>query len=148
MSQNCCNASFYRTPYNVQLQNMYCNMAQNADTKLENVVTSGNTYIRKKRQEVKEGYCGCNCGPSSDVPMSENYTPSVTRSPSSLGQMNCQENYIYRSSNAGAESNSCPTDFLRTPYNIAYQKLYSNMAQQQDTEYYEEPSKPLYFYNR
>lgn len=60
---NCCNSSYYRTPYNVQYQNLYCNLAQSADTNLQNVVTSGWSYNRNLQRlprYIKENFCNCN----------------------------------------------------------------------------------------
>ena len=53
---NCCDSSFYRTSYNINYQNVYCNKAQSADTNLQNVVTSGWSMNRKK---IVENYCNC-----------------------------------------------------------------------------------------
>ena len=59
---NCCDSSYYRTPYNVNYQNLYCNLAQTADTNLQNMITSGWSYRRvpeSRSLPVKEGYCNC-----------------------------------------------------------------------------------------
>lgn len=64
---NCCDSSYYRTPYNVNYQNLYCNLAQTADTNLQNMITSGWSYHRvaqppqgvDRPRTVKEGYCNC-----------------------------------------------------------------------------------------
>lgn len=62
---NCCDSSYYRTPYNVQYQNLYCNLSQSADTNLQTVITSGWSYNKfggKKgvSKNIKENYCNCN----------------------------------------------------------------------------------------
>ena len=41
---NCCDSSYYRTPYNIRYQNLYCSLAQEADTNLQTVITSGWSY--------------------------------------------------------------------------------------------------------
>lgn len=60
-----CDTSYYRTPYNIQMQDLYCNMAQRADTDLSRVVTSGWSYDRFRQQpqpqpQKVENYCNCN----------------------------------------------------------------------------------------
>jgi len=152
MSNNCCDTSYYRTPYNVQYQNLYCNLAQAADTNLQNVVTSGWSY----NKDVKENYCGCgNSRVYNDSPMAEYF--------------HTRENYDNKGARrmlkmraAGDLDQGCPTDFYRTPYNVAYQQLYSDLAQRADTntftfrENYNGTAPPpprnvkkvTYFYNR
>lgn len=59
---NCCDSSYYKTPFNVRYQNLYCNLAQQADTDVKTMVTSGWSYIPSNRVNgnvVKEGYCNC-----------------------------------------------------------------------------------------
>jgi hypothetical protein len=58
MEQNCCDDSFYRTKYNVNYQNLYCNLAQKSDTNIKDIVTSGWSY--NKMMGKKENYCNCN----------------------------------------------------------------------------------------
>lgn len=139
MSNNCCDSSYYRTPYNVNYQKLYCNLAQSADTNLQNVVTSGYSY-RRAKQPIVENYCGCGFSRVyNDSPMAEYYQGSRN----------------VRSAQNGGEG--CPTDFLRTPYNIAYQKLYSGLAERSDTNTYtfrenyqdaKQSDKVTYFYSR
>jgi hypothetical protein len=57
MSSNCCDSSYYRTPFNIKYQDMYCNLAQKVDTDLKKVITSGWSY---GRLATTEGYCNCN----------------------------------------------------------------------------------------
>lgn len=68
---NCCDSSYYRTPFNVNYQNLYCNLAQSADTNLQNVITSGWSYNKLSGKmavseipsvavkNIKENYCNC-----------------------------------------------------------------------------------------
>ena len=59
---NCCDSSYYRTPYNIRYQNLYCSLAQEADTNLQTVITSGWSYkknLQRNTQQVKENYCNC-----------------------------------------------------------------------------------------
>jgi len=68
---NCCDNSFYRTAYNKNYQNVYCNLAQSAKTNLQNVVTSGWSMDK----QLRENYGGCvmkNNGMGKQ-PMEENY---------------------------------------------------------------------------
>lgn len=150
MSNNCCDTSYYRTPYNVEYQNLYCNLAQSADTNLQNVITSGWSY----NKEVKENYCGCGFSKVyNDAPMAEYYST--------------RENYDNKGArralkmrSASGESQGCPTDFYRTPYNVASQKLYSDLAQRADTNSFsfrenfnnsrspKKVDKVTYFYSR
>lgn len=126
MSNNCCDSSYYRTPYNVNYQNLYCNLAQSADTNLENVITSGYSYNKQmgKKPEsvsVRENYCGCGFTKVyNDAPMAEYYDKDRRR---------------MMVMKAASEQNGggCPTDFYRTPYNVAYQKLYSGLAERANT---------------
>ena len=56
---NCCQSNFYRTPFNINYQNLYCPMAQSAPTDLNKVVTSGWSYNRMKKMPITENYCNC-----------------------------------------------------------------------------------------
>ena len=138
MSNNCCDSSYYRTPFNVNYQNLYCNLAQSADTNLQDMVTSGYSYNRSKNtRTIRENYCGCGFSRVyNDSPMAEYYNGGRVRS---------------------TTQQQCPTDFLRTPYNIAYQQLYSGMANTTFTENYngnpkngnpKNVEKVTYFYSR
>ena len=161
MSSNCCDSSYYRTPFNVKYQDMYCNLAQKADTNLKTVVTSGYSY------PVKEGYriggcdsgCGCGCGLSKvylDHPMAEYYShPNAYKFSVSNDKLKAENydsraypmrNYVKNAQGcdtlggvvsekydsrkypvrefSGNCNDGCPTDFLRTPFNVAYQNLY------------------------
>ena len=162
MEQNCCDDSFYRTKYNVNYQNLYCNLAQKSDTNISDTVTSGWSY-NKAHQDVKENYCGCGFSRVYvDTPMAENYEPNYKFSVSPSGKHLITENYdarmepdrfYYKNPKTGkfelgskikenydsrdyplwidkdGKGGECPTNFLRTPYNIAYQKLYCEKAQ-------------------
>lgn len=146
MSQNCCDSSYYRTPYNVASQDLYCNLAQSADTNLQNVITSGYSYMKQTKKipesvEVRENYCGCGSSRVyNDSPMAEYYA-SGKQSATSSGGGTC-EGYgkdarrmmvMKAAARADGEGAGCPTDFYRTPYNIAYQQLYSGMAERANT---------------
>ena len=133
---NCCDNSFYRTAYNKNYQNVYCNLAQSAKTNLQNVVTSGWSMNKQLRENygscgggmpknnydapIVENYCGCGLSKVYlNTPMIEGYEKPYKFSISNTGKM-VKENY----------EGECKTDFLRTPYDIQYQNLYCNMAQQ------------------
>lgn len=112
---NCCDNSFYRTAYNKNYQNVYCNLAQSAKTNLQNVVTSGWSM----NKQIRENYCGCGLSKVYlNTPMVEGYEKPYKFSISNTGKM-VKENY----------ETECKTDFLRTPFDIQYQNLYCNMAQ-------------------
>lgn len=59
-SGNCCDTSYYRTPYNIQMQKLYCDKAQAADTNVKTMVTSGWSYNRlTPKAQLRENYCNC-----------------------------------------------------------------------------------------
>lgn len=142
-SQNCCDTSYYRTPFNIQYQNLYCNLAQSADTNLQNVITSGYSYDRLYKPDIKENYCGCGFTKVyNNTPMAEYYTSNNRTTSRRLA--------------SGGDNGPCPTDYLRTPFNVAYQNLYSGLARNQTSTVREGFAAPQrsdlknvkYFYNR
>jgi hypothetical protein len=125
---NCCDNSFYRTAYNKNYQNVYCNLAQSAKTNLQNVVTSGWSM----NKQLRENYgCGGGMPKNNNAPIMENYgcgggMPKNNNAP-------IMENYgcgggMPKNNNAPIVENYCGCGlskaYLNTPMIEGYEKPY------------------------
>ena len=111
------------TPYNVNYLNLDCNLAQSADTNLENV-TAGYSYNRemvKKPESVsfRENYCSCGFTKVYNDALTAEYYDDKYRRRMMVMKAASEQN-----------GGGVPTDFWSTPYNVAYQKLYSGLARE------------------
>ena len=122
-----CDTSYYRTPYNIQMQKLYCNMAQKADTDLSRVITSGWSYDRSKASV--ENYCGCgygmgyvagcNCGNKLNCPY---YNAAMAQ----LRSVPLVENYHSVNTARLCGTDRCVKDVKMTEFDKQYNKLYGN----------------------
>lgn len=145
-----CPNDFYSTEFNKQYQTLYSQKAQEVNTDLSNVVTSGWSLDRllPKSAPSTEGYMKTPSGgyqnisstkyvvptPNGNKVVVENYgctAPTVVASPSPGSST---EYYKARGGNTlmaapllpgSLVEGYCPTNYLNTDFNKAYQKFYS-----------------------